>query len=113
MRTFLGEEYDEFTGFTTRYWHQDNGDGKTQLVIQRLQDVEANLNANQREYNSYGDYNRYGDKAQHKVASIPNAVAEKWLREEGFNIFTATDAEIRRKLNDSDYKKLRTMPGRL
>lgn len=109
MRTLLGVDRDD-DGFETRYYHDPV---ENKIVVQRLQDVETNLNANQNEYNSYGDYRRYGNGAQHKVASIPKAVAEKWLREEGFNIFTATDAEVRRKLNDPQYRKLRTMPGKL
>lgn len=111
MRHLLAVDRDG-DGFETRYYH-DPIEGK--LVVQRLQDVETNLKANVNEYNSYGDHkaSMYKGSGMHKVASIPKAIAEQWLREEGFNIFTASDAEIRRKLNDSDYRKLRTMPSKL
>lgn len=116
MRHLLGEDYDAYTGMTTRYYSLQEADGKNKIVIQRLQDVEENFNANKAEYNSHSDHaaTRYkSDNPIHKVASIPYAVIEKWMREDGFNVFTASDAELRRRLNDGDYKKLRTMGGKL
>jgi hypothetical protein len=48
-----------------------------------------------------------------KVASIPNWVVEQWMRE-GINIFKDEDwPKIKAKLNDPDYKFLRTSPGRV
>ena len=82
--------------------------------VHRVQDVEPVLDANKAEYNSHGDLksSRYGKGPMHKIASIPMIVVEKWMKE-GFNIYTATPQEIRRKLNDPEYKYLRTMPGKL
>jgi len=48
-----------------------------------------------------------------KVASVPNWVVEQWMRE-GINIFKDEDwPKIKAKLNDPDYKFLRTSPGRV
>lgn len=109
MRTLIGKET-SWNGVETRYYY-DNASKK--LVIQRLQDVDPQLKANAVEYNSHGDHKASRYKSHmHKVASIPPGVVEQWLKE-GFNVFTASDTELRRRLNDPQYRKLRTMPGRL
>ena len=84
------------------------------MHVHRVQDIAPVLNANKAEYNSHGDLksSRYGKGPMHKIASIPMIVVEKWLKE-GFDIYTATPQQIRRKLNDPEYKYLRTMPGKL
>lgn len=101
-----------WNGIETRYlW--DSAERK--LVVQRVADVTHNMDVNKAEYNSHGDHkaSRYSShRPMHKVASIPMGLVEQWLKE-GFDVFTASDAELRRKLNDPDYKHLRTMPGRL
>lgn len=109
MKTLIGIEHDPVTGIETRYFH-NAADGK--IHIQRLQDVENNLNANQAEYNSHGDHGRFAKGHMHKMASIPMALYEQWLKE-GFDVLTASDAELRRRLNSSEFRKLRTKPGRM
>ena len=106
----MARDYDEFTGMTTEY---HVGGGK--ITIRRLQDVEPYLVQNQQELNAKSSKARVGIAAGlgTKVASIPPALVEKWLKEEGFNLFTASEAEIARKLNDSNYRKLRTAHGRI
>lgn len=48
-----------------------------------------------------------------KVASIPNIVVEQW-KKEGVDVFKDEDWEkVRAKLNDPDFKWLRTSPGRV
>jgi len=48
-----------------------------------------------------------------KVASIPNIVVEQW-RKEGIDLFKDEDwPKVRAKLNDPEYKWLRTSPGRV
>lgn len=48
-----------------------------------------------------------------KVASIPNIVVEQW-KKEGIDLFNDEDwPKVRAKLNDPDYKWLRTSPGRV
>lgn len=108
--TLLARDYDEFTGMTTEYFSHG---GK--LTVRRSQDVEPFVVRNQMELNSKSSKARVGIAAGvgTKVASIPPALVEKWLREEGFNLFTASEAEIARRLNDSSYSKLRTAHGRV
>jgi len=111
VRKLIRREVSPFTGIETRYlW--DDADKK--LVVQRIQDIEPQLDVNRDEYNSYGDHkaSRYKDTPLHKVATIPPGLVEQWMKE-GFNVYTATDQELRRRLNDPQYRKLRTMPGRL
>jgi hypothetical protein len=115
MKRLMGIERDDWSGMETHYYVDDVTHAVT---IQRLQDVEDTLNANVAEYNSHGDHKASNFKGpMHKMASVPFAVAEKWMREDGLNIFTASDEEtdrvLRRRLNDSSYRKLRTKPGRL
>lgn len=109
MRTLVSVDRDPVTGMETR-WFYDSADRK--IHVQRLQDVEENLNANQAEFNSYGDHRNFKGHL-HKMASIPNAIYEKWLREDGFDALTGDDKELRRRLNSSEFRKLRTMPGKL
>lgn len=109
MRKLIGTGK-EWNGITTNYYWDT---ASKKLIVQRIQDVEPELNQNKAEYNHHTDHKATRYKgASHKVASIPPGVVEQWIKE-GFNIFTCTDAELRRKLNDPDYKYLRTMPGRL
>lgn len=97
-------------GIETTDYH-DPATGGTH--VHRVQDVQPVLDANKAEYNSYGDLKSSRYKGpMHKVASIPIIVVEKWMQE-GFNIYTATPEEIRRKLNSPENRYLRTMPGKL
>lgn len=48
-----------------------------------------------------------------KVASIPNIVVEQW-KKQGIDIFRDEDwPKVQAKLNDPDYKWLRTSPGKI
>lgn len=106
----VGSDYDPETKFTDEYWYDDATD---KLTIRRLQDVEADLNNNKAQFNMH-DGIHYGDsKGFHKVATIPLAIIEKWLREEGFNWYNSTDKERRAKLNHPDNRFLLTRPGKL
>ncbi len=49
-----------------------------------------------------------------RVASIPFALVHKWLVEEGWNALDPKHADrLRAKLNDPDWRHLRTAPGRV
>lgn len=92
-----------------RLWLQD---GK--IISQRQQDVEPYLDANKAAQNagapSFAPTFR-------KVASIPNVVIEKWMAEEGAPVLSMNKAEfdrfIKRKLNDPNWKYLKTTTGRV
>lgn len=89
----------------------DNG----QLVVRRTQDVEPILEANKREYNEAASWRPYAGTSMRKVASIPNVVAEQWLRE-GVNVFSREPEQLRKvaqKLNSNEWRHLRTHPGKV
>lgn len=49
-----------------------------------------------------------------RVASIPFALRNKWLAEEGWDAFDPEYSDrLNRVLNDSNWSKLRTAPGRV
>mgnify|MGYP003141661903 FL=1 len=51
-----------------------------------------------------------------KVASIPLQLLERWYHEEGINFWRQSEedrARISKKLNDGDYNRLRTAPGKI
>ena len=51
-----------------------------------------------------------------RVAQVPLALLEKWMVEDDIDFYRWNDddkARIMRRLNDNDYSKLRTAPGRI
>lgn len=90
-----------------------------QVAIYREQDVEATLNANRAALNEAPTWRPYGsgkkDVSIRKVAEIPCIVAEQWFKE-GINIFSPDpdmQKKFRQKLNDYNYRYLRTYPGKI
>jgi hypothetical protein len=90
-----------------------------QVCVYREQDVESVLKANQVAMNEAPTWRPYAsgrkDVALRHVAEIPAILAEQWFAE-GINIFSADpdmQKKFRKKLNDWNYRKLRTYPGRL
>lgn len=79
-----------------------------QFHVETVQDVEPILNANAALRNDgTGGWNR--DKSWRRAASIPNSVMMQFTQELGHYPSTKKDwAYIRRKLNDIDYRNLRT-----
>jgi|TARA_R110000772_G_scaffold9387_1_gene30881 hypothetical protein len=86
----------------TRYWHvKDNGE----FVIETVQQADAILDSNKRQFNSAS--NKHGD--MDKVASIPLSVYYD-LKRQGI----ADDPKALKKwLNDPDNRAFRTRGGRL
>lgn len=84
-------------------------DGK---IIERFtQDVEPLLEDNKRLALDGDGYSPSRDLR--RAASIPMAIVEQW-RAEGVDIFNPDHkAEVRRRLNSSDWSMLRTAPGKL
>jgi hypothetical protein len=83
--------------------HYDDG----KLIFERVQDVEPILDHNKALQNTAqkrGDFRHIG--------TIPNVILEKWMNEEGAPVLTMSKDEfarfIRRKLNDPDWRHLRT-----
>lgn len=104
----------EFDDVTTRM-EARNG----RLLVVREQDVAPYLKANAEERAQASSWRPYAsgrkDRTFRKVAEIPNIVAEQWLKE-GVNIFSNDpdmQRKVRRKLDDMENQKLRTMPGKM
>mgnify|MGYP007107502949 CR=1 FL=1 len=75
-------------------------------------DVQPILEANKTQFNDEG-LKRQGIKnGWWKVASIPNALIEKWRFEEGIDCFNKNHRQaVMRKLKSPEYRYLRTSSG--
>jgi len=92
-------EYDHLTKVTT---------------ISTESDVSPILEINKRQYNDTDLKTKGIKKGMWKVASIPNDVIEKWMIEDGINVFDKNhQPAVMRKLQDRDYLYLRTSPGNI
>ena len=86
----------------------DEPDGT--FTIETRQDAQDIVDANKRRFNDYGDKLSVGKRGDfHKVASIPSTVMEQWIKETNGAILD--DPKIlAAKLNDPDWKFLKTSP---
>lgn len=88
------------------------------VYVERVQDVEPYLKANAAQRNSVGDYkNKWSrkDRPLRMIADIPNVIVERWMKE-GLNIFSNDPDmtnKIRKKLDEPEYRYLKTHPGRV
>ncbi len=74
------------------------------------QDADPFLDMNRAMANENDGYSPSRDLR--RAASIPIGVAMKWLIEEGLDIYDPDHGErLMRKLNDPDWRYLRTAPG--
>lgn len=90
-------------------WKAEQG----KIVICRTQDVSAYLDANRRKQaEQMGGWNRTMRKTRREVADIPNIIVEAWLKQ-GFNVFQCSENELRKKLDEREWKDLKTIPGLL
>lgn len=90
-------------------WKREQG----KIVICRTQDVQPYLDANKRmQAEQAGGWRRTAKRTRRMVADIPNVVVEMWLKQ-GFNMFTASERELRKKLDEPQWSYLKTIPGRL
>ena len=81
------------------------------LTIEHKQDVQPILERNKRLQNWDDGYGP--SREWRRAASIPVGVIYQWLGE-GINVYDPNHEEaVRRKLNDPNYRFLRTAPGRL
>lgn len=102
---FLPAEHD---GDVSHFW-EDTDDG---AVIHSVQDVGAILDRNKAMYTHNDGYSP--TRELRRVGFIPNILMEKWKNEEGWDPWDPANAyKIAQKLNDIDYRHLRTAPGHL
>ena len=83
-----------------------------QLHVNRVQDVEPYLDANKRmQADQVGAWHKMRGNRR-MIADIPNIVVEMWLKQ-GFNMFTVSERELRKKLDDPEWSYLKTIPGKV
>jgi hypothetical protein len=82
-----------------------------QYVVHSEQDCQPTIELNKILYNDGTD--GYGETREwRRVASIPNIILEKWLREDGIRYWDSEDtAKLAAKLDDPEWLYLRTAPG--
>lgn len=96
------------TGARLSWRPEADGSG---TVISRT-DVAPILERNKRMATANDGWSRSGELR--RVASIPFALIHKWLVEEGWNALDPACADtLRRKLNDPEWRHLRTAPGQV
>ncbi|HZD11999.1 MAG TPA: hypothetical protein VE177_00570, partial [Candidatus Binatus sp.] len=98
--------YDPLTGITTTFDYDPTTDT---TYVGREGDVEGILELN-KFLASDPDYTKKGIKESFwHCASIPNLIIEKWLNEDGINVYNRHHwPRIRKKLLDPEYRYLRT-----
>jgi len=96
------------TEVSSKYLFKD-GD----LHVTRKQDVEPYLDFNKE---MSGEAKKFAPTFR-QIASIPNVVLEKWINDEGAPVLSMGKEEfskfVRRKLEDPDWKYLKTTSGRV
>jgi len=92
------------------HYMRENADGTTTFAAS--QDTSAILDKNHAMRMENDGYTP--DKFMRRVGSIPLITLYQWAREEGWEdpLNPPQDA-LAKKLNDSDFAKLRTAPGRV
>ena len=88
--------------------HYDESEDR--MTIETVQDVNPYLESNKQQA-QFGSFDKKAP--MRKMASIPLVIIEKWLREEGLDVFNDDHQKrLMRKLHDPDYAYLRTLEGR-
>lgn len=95
-------------GGVAHYWRDTNEGGE----VLTLQDVASILEDNRAQYDTNDGYT--ADRSMRRVAYIPQVIIQKWLNEEGLDVWNTDHKQrLMRKLNDPDWRYLRTAPGQL
>ncbi len=95
----------------TEYHHYESVTDRT--VIETVQDVEPILERNKALQND--DAGGWSPTRElRRAATIPDIVILKWRREDGIDVYDPDHwPAVKRKLNSSEYRWLRTAPGTL
>ncbi len=102
-------EYDPLT--KTKVWHEY--DHLTDMTyIHTEQDIQPIIERNKL---LYKEDNKQGVKKNWwHVGTIPNNIISKWLIEEGIDFFNKDHWQaVRKKMNSSEYRYLRTSEGKV
>lgn len=99
----------EHASDVAHFW-EDTEDG---AVIHSVQDVGPVLEWNKAAQNHNDGYT--ADRTMRRAAFIPNIIRNKWLQEEGWDAYRPDlyGDKLIQKLNDPEWRYLRTAPGRL
>ena len=80
------------------------------FTIETRQDAQQIVDENKRKFNDYGDKLSVGKRGDwHQVASIPSTVMDQWIKETNGAILNDPKV-LAAKLNDPDWKLLKTSP---
>lgn len=96
-------DYEPETGVSS--WFRYNADDDT-FTMRETQDAEVLMEINKRQFNGHDESARFGDGLE-KMGSIPITT----FYEHGLN--KMDPEQIKKFLNDRDFSKFRTRPGRL
>lgn len=105
MRLFHTET--NLLGVTRQYFCDDDGN----ISVNASQDLEPLLERNKSVANDRGK--RVTSDYANPVATIPPIILLKWMNEEGWNAYDAdkdpdVDRKLKQKLNDPEWRYLRT-----
>ena len=104
-------DFDPLTG-VTQWFHYNEATGDWGL--ESVQDVEPIIESN-KAMQKDENYSKDGIKREWwHAARIPVVIQEKWLREEGIDVFkTEHWPRLKKKLNDPDWMYLKTTTGKV
>ena len=102
--------YNPLTGIST--YHEYDSVNK-QNILTEVQDVRSIIESNKLKQNDT-DYSKKGIKNDWwEYAQIPVIIQSKWLHEDGINIHNKNHKKaVYKKLNDPEYRWLKTTTGR-
>lgn len=108
------EDLPIFTSSAGVQWHMKTDPETGGVVIQGVQDVYELLERNKAMMAENDGWSK-GEKFMRRAASIPAHLRMKWLIEEGWDAWRADLYwdKLRQKLNDIDYRHLRTAHWRV
>lgn len=106
MKRLLNAE----NGVSSTFHYDSDGD---KSIVETVQDVEPILENNKHLQTLNDGYN--ADRSMRRIASIPLVVVQQWMQEDGVNWLALPKDEkavyLRRKLNDPQWRYLRTSGG--
>ena len=106
----ISREKDPFTNVTTEYYAKPDGN----IHVRKFMETKTVVDGNKRSQNSFSDWksNRFG--AVQTVGRVPTLLAENWAKEAGVRMFSKEFNElVKRKLNNPDFRYLKTVPGKV
>jgi len=96
---------DNDNGIVTKLYHQAD-----RLVVEKLQDIKAIVEANKQQANAVTKLSKMGD-GMHHVGRIPVVVMERWMREDGINYLAHENRDLlMRKLHERDNQCFKVDP---